>query len=175
MERALGAKGLWRHVVGTTIVLKPYAVVVPVLADGITQASDDQVESKELKIADYDKREYLAQHIILSTTSMWLGIKLKSLKTTKEMWDVVKTNATSKSTLYILDAEDQLSSMKLKDNEDPATHLFELKQHFQLMLQQHENLMKMGSEISETCLNTMIMSLLPESYRPTLWTITASE
>ena len=134
VERALGTKGLWRHVVGTAIAPKPYAVVagVLVLADGITQASDDQVESKESKIADYNKREYLAQHIILSTISTWLGIKLKTMK---EMWDVVKTDATSKSTLYILDAEDQLSSMKLEDNEDPATHLSKLKQHFQLMLQ----------------------------------------
>ena len=103
VERALGMKGLWRHVVGTAIALKPYAVVAPVLADGITQASNDQVELKELKIADYDKKEYLAQHIILSTTSMWLRIKLKSLKTAKEMWDIVKMDATSKSTLYILD------------------------------------------------------------------------
>ena len=84
-------------------------------------------------------------------------------------------DAMSKSTLYILDAEDQLSSMKLEDNEDPATHLSELKQHFLLMLQQHKNLMKMGSEISETCLNMMIMSSLLESYRPTLQTITASK
>ena len=54
VERALGMKGLWRHIVGTAIAPKPYAVVarVPVLADGITQASDDQVESKESKIAD---------------------------------------------------------------------------------------------------------------------------
>ena len=110
VERALGAKGLWRHIVGTAIAPKPYAVVagVPVLADGTTQASNDQVESKESKIADYDKKEYLAQHIILSTTSTQLGIKLKSLKTAKEMWDVVKTDAMSKSTLYILDAEDHV-------------------------------------------------------------------
>ena len=103
----------------------PSAVVagVPVLTDGITQASNDQVELKESKIADYEKKEYLVQHVILSTTSMWLGIKLKSLKTVKELWDIVKTDATLKSTLYIL--EDQLSSMKLKDNEDPATHLSE--------------------------------------------------
>ena len=177
VERVLGAKGLWRHVVGTAIAPKPYAVVagVPVLADWITQASDDQVELKELKIVDHDKREYLAQHIILSTTSTWLEVKLKSLKTMKEMWDIVKTDATLKSTLYILDTEDQLSSMKLKDNEDPATHLSELKQHFQLMLQRHENLMKMGSEISEMRLNIMIMSSLPESYRPTLQTITVSK
>ena len=77
VERALGAKGLWRHVVGTAIALKPYAVVarVPVLTDGTTQATNDQVKLKESKIVDYDKKEYLAQHIILSTTSTWLGIR----------------------------------------------------------------------------------------------------
>ena len=91
------------------------------------------------------------------------------------MWDVVTADATKKSTLFILDAEDQLSSMKLEDNDDPKTYLSELKQHFQLMLQRHENLMKMGFEISDTHFNTMIMSSLPESYRPTLQTITASE
>jgi gag-polypeptide of LTR copia-type len=76
---------------------------------------------------------------------------------------------------FILDAEDQLSSMKLEDNDHPKTHLSKLKQHFQLMLQHHENLLKMGSEISDTCFNTMIMSSLPESYCPTLQTITTSE
>ena len=66
--------------VGTAVVPKPYAVVAGalILADGTTPASDDQVESKESKIMDYDKKEYLVQHIILSTTSTWLGIKLKT-------------------------------------------------------------------------------------------------
>ena len=86
------------------------------------------------------------------------------------MWDVVKTDATLKSTLYILDTEDQLSSMKLEDNEDPATHLSKLKQHFQLMLQQHENLMKMGSEISKTCLMLQISSFYV-CYRWTIFVI----
>ena len=177
VERALGAKGLWRHVLGTAVAPKPYALLegVPVIADGKTPATEDQIESKESKIADFDKREYLAQHIILSTTSTRLGVKIKSLKTAKWMWDVVTADATKKSTLFILDAEDQLSSMKLEDNDDPKTYLSELNQHFQLMLQRHENLMKMGSEISDTHFNTMIMSSLPESYRPTLQTITASE
>ena len=35
-----------------------------------------------------------------------------------------------KSTLHSLDAEDQLASMKLADNNDPQTHLSELKAHF---------------------------------------------
>ena len=161
VERALGTKGLWRHVVGTAIPPKPYALSsgVPVLADGKTPASEDQIESKESKIADFDK---FVQHVILSTTSTCLGVNLKALKSAKEMWEVVMMDATSKSTLFIPDAEDQLSAMKLADNDDPKEHLTELKQHFQTMLHCHENILKIGSEISDTRFNTMIMSSLPE-------------
>ena len=59
VRRALGAKGLWRHVEGTAIAPKPYALVnrVPMLADGKMAASEDQIEAKELKIMDFDKQE----------------------------------------------------------------------------------------------------------------------
>ena len=43
------------------------------------------------------------------------------------------------------------------------------------MGQQHDNLLKMGSTISDSHYNTIIMLLLPESYQPTLQTITAME
>ena len=65
IQRALGSKGLWRHVEGTAIAPKTYALVagVPVLADGTAQATEDQIEARETKIINYDKREYLAQHV----------------------------------------------------------------------------------------------------------------
>ena len=91
------------------------------------------------------------------------------------MWKFIKDDAMSKSLLYIPDAEDQLSSMKLADNYDPKAHLTELKAHFQLMLQQCNNLMKIGLIMSDTRFNIIIMSSLPESYWPTLQTITASK
>ena len=177
IQRAMGSKGLWRHVEGTAIAPQPYVLVagVPVLLDGKMPAMEEQVEAKETKIMDYDKREYLAQHVILSTTSTRLSTKIKKLKSAHEMWDVVKADATTKSTLYLLDAEDQLTSMKLADNDDPKSHLAKVKQHFQLMTECHDNLIKMGSTISDTRYNTIIMSSLPESYRPTLQTITAAE
>jgi gag-polypeptide of LTR copia-type len=80
------------------------------------------------------------------------------------MWNVVKQDATSKSMLYLLNAKDQLSSIKLADNDDPKTHLTELKSHFQLMLQHRDNLMKIGSTMSDTRFNIIIMSSLPEFY-----------
>ena len=170
IQRAMGSKGLWRHVEGTAIAPKLYALDlrIPVLADGWTPASEDQIEARETNIVDYDKQEYLAQHVILSTTSTHLGSKIKNLKTAKEIWDMVKADATTKSTLFLLNAEDQLTSMKLADNTDPKTHLSELKDHFQLMMHQHDNLLKMGSTLSDSHFNSIIMSSLHESYCPSL-------
>ena len=152
IQRALELKGLWRHIEGTAIVPKLYALVtrVPILMDGTTQAMEDQIEARETKIIDYDKREYLTQHVILSTTSTRLCNKIKNLKTSHDMWDAVKADTTTKSTLFLLDVEDQLASMKLAENDDPKGHLTEVKQHFQLMEQQHNNLLKMGSTISDS-------------------------
>ena len=92
LQKAMGAKGLWRHVEGTATAPQPYTVVnnVTYLHDLTTVATEDQIEMKEMRIMDFDKKEYLAQHIILSTTSMRLGAKIKNLKSAKEMWEESK-------------------------------------------------------------------------------------
>jgi len=177
IKRAMGSKGLWRHVLGTAIAPNLYMLLngVPVLSDGKMGATEEQIETREIRITDFDKKEYLAQHIILSTTSTRLGSKIKELKTAKEMWELVVADVTTKSTLFLLDAEEQLMSMKLSDNNDLKAHLVKIKQHFQVMLQRHENLIKMGSTLSDTRFNTLIMMSLPESHCPTLQTIMAAE
>jgi negative regulator of sigma E activity len=43
------------------------------------------------------------------------------------------------------------------------------------MLQHRDNLIKIGSTMSDTRFNIIIMSSLPESYRPAIQTITAVE
>ena len=166
MQKAMGSKGLWRHVEGKAVAPAPYVVVngVPIISDGKTPATEEQIEAWETRIIDYEECEYLTQHVILSTTSTRLGAKIKDLKSVKEMWDVVKSDATTKSTLYFLDAEDALASMKLSDTNDPKTHLAELKEHFQLMMQCCNNLIEMGSVLSDTRYQTIIMHSLPESY-----------
>ena len=64
--------------------------------------------------------------------------------------------------------------MKLIENDDPKTHLLELKQHFQLMLQRHDNLIKIGSTMSESCFIIIVMLSLPQFYQLTLQTLTAN-
>jgi hypothetical protein len=177
IQKALGSKGLWRHVEGNAVAPKAYTVVdgVLVTSDGKTLATEEQIKGRETRIIDYEKHEYLAQHVILSTTSTRLSVKIKDLKTAKEMWDIVKSDAMTKSTLYLLDAKDELASMKLGDTEDLKTHLAELKEHFQVMIQRYINLVAMGSVLSDSRYRTIIMHSLPESYRPALQTITAAK
>ena len=121
VRQAMGSKGLWMHVKRTATKPKLYAIVnaIPVLSDGKTRATEEQIETRETRMMDFEKREYLVQHIILSTTSTQLGPAIKDMQTAKEMWDTVKADATTKSTLYLIDAEDQLASMRLNDSNDP--------------------------------------------------------
>ena len=46
IQNTMGTKGLWRHILGTAIAPVPYAMSngVPMLADGKTPATEDQIE-----------------------------------------------------------------------------------------------------------------------------------
>ena len=87
----------------------PYAISngIPMLADGKTLATEDQIENKQSKIVEFEKQEYLACHIILSMTLAHFGSKMKGLGIAKEMWKKVIEDMTSKSTLHLLNAENQ--------------------------------------------------------------------
>jgi hypothetical protein len=176
VRKAMGAKGIWKHDEGTAYKPLQYNVVngVHVLADGKTPASEDQIESREAKVDEYEQCQYLAQHVILLMMSPRLGAKIKNMSSAHDMWDEVKKDATSKSTLHLIDAEDQLASMRCSESTDPKAHLAEIKAHFELMTVRRDNLISMGSTLSDTRFNTMIMMSLPPSYRPALQTITAA-
>src|ERR1700677_450302 len=116
---------------------------------------EDQIMDCEEKIDEYERKENTAQHVILLTTSICLGMKIKNLPSAKEMWEEVKKDATTKSTLFLTDAEDKLASMKCHEATNAKTHLAELMAHFNLMVQRKENLTQMGSTISDMCFNAM--------------------
>ena len=66
IQNAMGAKGLWRHVLGTAIAPVLYVISkgAPMLADGTMPATEDQIEAKESKIIEFEKREYFTRHIL---------------------------------------------------------------------------------------------------------------
>ena len=73
----------------------------------------------------------------------------------------MKADATEKSTLFLIDAEDTLLSMRCSDSSDPKTHLTEIKAHFELMVRRRNSLTEMGSNLLDTQFSTMIMLSLP--------------
>ena len=58
LQNVIQAKGLWRHVEGTTTASIPFVMSdsITMLADGKTLASEDQIETKESKIIEFKKR-----------------------------------------------------------------------------------------------------------------------
>ena len=50
--RAMGSKGLWMHIEGIAIAPKAYVIVnsIPVLSDGKTKATSEQLETREARI-----------------------------------------------------------------------------------------------------------------------------
>ena len=56
--KAMGSRGLWRHMEGVAIVPKLYLVVdgIPVLEDKKTVATEEQLELKEAKMIEFEKR-----------------------------------------------------------------------------------------------------------------------
>ena len=100
---------------------------------------------------------------------------IKNLKTAKEMWEQIKKDATTKSTLFLINADDQLSSMHLAELDDSQIHLNDLKQHFKLMMKCHDNLMEMGSLLSTMQLSAIIISSFLSSHCSAIQTTTATK
>jgi hypothetical protein len=100
-KKVMGAKGVRRPVEGTAIMPKPFNKVNGdyIMSDRKTLAMEEQIEAHDAKIDEYKKKEFLTQHIIMSMTLPHLGVKIKNLKMAKEMWDAVKQDATTKSTV----------------------------------------------------------------------------
>ena len=50
IQKAMGLKGLWRHVEGIAVMPKPYTVVdgVPIISDGKTPTTEKQIEAHEM-------------------------------------------------------------------------------------------------------------------------------
>jgi hypothetical protein len=110
-KMALGLKGLLWHIEGTAVAPVPSALEAGavVLRPGVL-ATEDEIEVREKKINDFEQKEYMARHIIQSTVSPRVAALIR-LKTTSEMWTIVKLNATEKSDMYKVEAHHKLQEM----------------------------------------------------------------
>jgi len=77
----------------------------PVLADGKTEASEDQIEACKEQIKIYNKCQYLTKHMLLTSVSPHLSTLIMPLAMAKEMWDQIKNDAMKKSKLCQVDTQ----------------------------------------------------------------------
>jgi hypothetical protein len=130
-----------------------------------TVVTEDQINAKEKKLDEYEQKEYMACHVILGTILIHLLLTMKSLKSEKEMWDAVKKDATTKSKIHQVDTRCRLQQSKCDEDGDVKAHLIE-------MVKLHNELAGMGTSIGEEEFSTIILGLLPASYRTLLLTVT---
>jgi hypothetical protein len=163
----MGSRGLIRHVEGTARRPKEFDIEngQPVTYPGIP-ATEDEIEAKERKLDDFDQREYMARHVILSTVSPRLASLIKS-KTAAEMWSTVKLDATSKSKMHEVDTKRQLQELRCDEGA-------EVKEHLTALVRLRDELEAMGASVSDSEFTTIILGSLPQSYRLLLSSVTHS-
>jgi hypothetical protein len=155
---AMGSKGLIRHIEGTARKPTPYAEVNGALmVDATTPATDDQIDAKERRLDEYEQKEYLARHIIITSISPRLLTSVKELKTSALMWDAIKTDATAKMELHQIDTLKKLHQRKCGETDNVKTHLEEL-------VDLRGKLAGMGAPVEDKEFRTIILSSLPQSY-----------
>ena len=77
---AMGSRGLMGIVEGRALKQKPYNIVggvVPVLPDGKTAASDEQIEAHKKRMEDYETKMYLARHIMINSRRMMVNSPMR--------------------------------------------------------------------------------------------------
>ena len=178
VKNALGAKGLWKHADGRArqpVPLTDVNGVLMALGSTTKPATEEEVESVEKKMDNYEKNEAYAKHIILSSTSPHLSLKIKNELTAKKMWDAVVTDVKNKSTLQQLDLLELLQSMRLNEGSDTTTHLTEMETHFRIMEEHCNVLTTMGHTVTESNFLANVLKSVPGSYRPTVQTIDTTQ
>jgi hypothetical protein len=86
----------------------------------------------------------------------------------KDMWDAVKHDATTKSSLHEVDILNQLQTIKCPSSADPKTHLAEVKAHFKKMTERREFLHVTKAPVTDSTYTTIIISSMPNTYSPTI-------
>ena len=165
---AMGSKGLSRHLAGTAIQPKPFDVENGVIMfEKGKPATDEQIEAKEKRLDEYEQKEYLARHIILTSISPRLFATVKGMDSAAKMWDAVKADATASTELHQIDTLQRLQQKKCGESDDMKAHLEEL-------IELRDRLIGMGATVQDSHFRTIILASLPPSYRPVISSIIVS-
>jgi gag-polypeptide of LTR copia-type/Pol polyprotein, beta-barrel domain/Zinc knuckle len=165
---AMGSKGLIRHVEGKAITPTPFALVDgKPMVDDKTPATRSDIRDLEKDVDESEQKKQLTRHIILSTVSPRLMNLIKDKTEPKEMWDLVKADASPKTEIHKIDTLTQINKKKCANGDNIKTHLTEL-------LELRDKLIGMGGKIEDDYFCTIVLVSLPATYRSFIASITIS-
>jgi gag-polypeptide of LTR copia-type/Zinc knuckle len=158
-------RGAKRHLDGTARIPPP----IPTYPDGhvLTAEEEEALDELEKRWDDYNQREAIIKAQIFTTIPDSLLIEIRNLKTAKETWDVVCAKHETRALTIKVDVRCRMYEMKCEDESNVRTHL-------ESLMSMQEQLAGMNGAFTNDDLVTIILGLLPKSYRPLINAITMS-
>ena len=167
VRTALGSRGLLRHVDGTATKPMPFKVDPKGLLkpDG-SVATDEEIDAKEARIAEYERKEYMAQHILKSTLPIRL-VALTRSKNASSIWTAIKDDATKRDVVYQVEIRRKMLALRCDDGSDMKAHLTKLSEL-------KDELLTIGSKITDEEYTEIIILSVPPSFRTVITTAAES-
>ena len=167
---AVYARGLRRYLEGRAVCPAPLAmstatVPVPVMPGG-SNATEAEIEAHEVKIDEYHQKDSLVKQQLFSTITDRVLLRVQKVGASSAVWAAICKIHEDKSDLVQIDLRRRLSDTRCEESAD-------IRNHFGELLKLREALAGMGTSLSDTDFTAIIMSSLPESYRPILSSMSA--
>src|ERR1700731_132937 len=112
-KTTMGAKGLIRHVEGTARRPIPFDIENnrPVSEPG-KPAMRLEIQDLERAMDEYEKKEYAARHIMLTTVSPHLSMILRANTSAAQMWQQIVSDSMKKSRVRQVDTRRRLQELR---------------------------------------------------------------
>jgi hypothetical protein len=128
---------------------------------------EEMLEKVEKRWDDYHQCEATIKAQVFSTIPDGILVEVQKLKTVKEVWDAVCLKHEGKGLVVNVDLCRQMQELKCEEDANVCTHL-------ETMMQMHEELAGMGGAPDAQEFLTILLGLLPKTYRPLLTAITTA-
>jgi len=134
--------------------------------DGTTFATEDEIEEAEKKLDEYEQRECTVKQTLYGSISDHRLIEIKNLTTATEAWKKLCSLHKDKSEIVAIDRRAHLQNLHMQEGGDVRAHTSEMERI-------REELSGLGAPVNDSDFGVMMLSSLPQSYRPMVQTMLA--
>jgi len=172
---AIGSRGLKRYLEGR--VKQPNGVIIIDIGtaaapnmvhsiNGTTIATEVEIEEAEKKLDEYEQQECTVKQTLYGSISDRRLIEIKNLTTAAEAWKKLCSLHEDKSEIVAVNRRAHLQNLRMQEGGDVRAHTSEMERI-------REELSGLGAPVNDSDFGVMLLSSLPQSYRPMVQTMLA--